>query len=525
MDGAFEFLEEKPKTDVKKFLPLLGMLKKAFPETRVIISKARMIEDFIEAGIDPGKVDSVKGYTDGNIVVLNPGKLDYETPIHEFGHLWAQATRQLRPDLYTKGVELIRKSPYWIEIQEKAKDKNSVYYGYDTSRMQEEAMATMIGQAGSKFFTEQQDVKAWDKLRNQIWDWINAKLGIKKVEDLTYDQFAKLAVTEILTGERFITEGQQELIDNSLIYNALQVPVGATRDYTPSTKPAAEIDTHGVFNGKALKKEALNTANKYWDELQNGGWIGYTTGDYGDHLVGTSKWNPKVNAKIESKVRGLREEFAKEGLSFMRDPKNPGFHIVKKAPTLSFLESVKAPIKSLVNKRDQLALDSHYYQQLVNMTEGKKWTKGKLNAVDTKELNRLSGIIESLRQETSDAEAQQSVEDFKKAKMDQLEDAKDRLDTIRAVIAQKRREASEKRTHAVKEIQKEEQFKNESIADLFDDYDSASETGYFNFLEESPQSEMDNEVKDGLIKSINRNIKSGLAPRNKKSAYLSLIHI
>ena len=98
MDGAFDFLEGK-KTDVKKFLPLLGKLKKNFPGSKIIISKARMIEDFIEAGIDPSKADNVKGYTDGSTVVLNPDLLDLETPIHEFGHIWAQQTRSLRPDL------------------------------------------------------------------------------------------------------------------------------------------------------------------------------------------------------------------------------------------------------------------------------------------------------------------------------------------------------------------------------------------------------------------------------------------
>ena len=337
MDSAFDALESKPsKTDVKRFLPLLGMLKRSFPEVKVIISKSRMIEDFIEAGIDPGKADNVKGYTDGNTVVLNPERLDYETPIHEFGHIWAQATRQLRPDLYAKGVELVKKSPYYLETLEKSKDKDSVYYGYSKARIEEEAMATAIGQAGQQFFKEQSDAKAWDALRKKIWDWISQRLGMKKIEDMTFDQFNKLAVTEILTGERFITEGQAELMENSLIYNALQVPVGSTKNYTPSTKPAVEIDTHGTFKAAALRKEALNTVNRYWDELNNGGWIGYTTGNYGSNLIGTPKFNAKLNAKIESKVDTLRDEFAKEGFTFKRDPKNPGFHIVKKAPVFDF---------------------------------------------------------------------------------------------------------------------------------------------------------------------------------------------
>ena len=350
MEGAFDFLEGKKPTDVKKFLPLLGMLKKAFPGTRVIISKKRMIEDFIEAGIDPGKADTVKGYTDGNIVVLNPDKLDYETPIHEYGHIWAQATRQSRPELYQKGVELMKQTPYWGELVEKSKDKNSVYYGYDQKRLEEEGIATMLGKSGESFFEQQEDISQWNDLARKIWDWIGQKLGINKVEDLTLDQFNKLAVTEIITGEQFIKPEDVAFTENSLIYNYLQVPVGSTRDYTPSTKPVAEVDTHGVFNTKKLKNEALNTINRYWNELSNGGWIGYTTGSYGDAVIGTPKYNKALNDRIESKVKGLRSEFAKEGLDFKIDPKNPGFHIVRK-PNFAFLEETPKAKESKTVKK------------------------------------------------------------------------------------------------------------------------------------------------------------------------------
>ena len=142
-------------------------------------------------------------------------------------------------------------------------------------------------------------------------------------------------------------KGKKSPVENSLVINALEVPVGSTRDHSQSQKPVAEVDTHGVFNGKKLKQEAYNKINKYWIELQNGGWIGYTTGTYGDAVVGTPKFNAQLNSKIEAKVDGLRKEFAKEGYTFKQDPKNPGIHVVRKSG-LSFLEDT--PNKDYVRK-------------------------------------------------------------------------------------------------------------------------------------------------------------------------------
>ena len=393
MDGAFEFLEGKGPT-VKKFLPLLGMLKRAFPGVKVIISKARMIEDFIEAGIDPGKADHIKGYTDGNVVVLNPDKLDYETPIHEFGHIWAQATRLNRPELYQKGVELMKQTPYWNELIEKSQDPDSVYYGHSKKRLEEEGVATMLGKSGESFFEQQEDISQWNELSKKIWDWIGQQLGISKIENLTLDQFNKLAVTEIITGEQFVKPEDVTRTEKSLITEYLQVPVGSTRTYTPSTKPVAEVDTHGSFNGKKLKAEALNTINRYYDELSNGGWIGYTTGTYGDAVVGTPKFNAKLNSKVEAKVKGLEQTFKEEGYEFKQDPQNAGFHIVRKSG-LEFLE--ESP-----KKKTQQALTDHATKELAArisevLEPENPGAVHKFSKVSKEAREKLSATLEDLR--------------------------------------------------------------------------------------------------------------------------------
>ncbi len=416
---ATKAASSKNKTKVQVLLPLLAKLKKAFPGTKIIISKARMIEDFIEAGIDPAKAENIKGYTDGNVVVLNPDKLDVETPIHEFGHLWAQATRSERPELYQKGVELIKKSPYWLELLEKRDNQpDSVYYGYSDARLLEEAIATAIGQQGAALFETAPEQSAWDNLRTQIMEWLSQKLGVAKIEDLTLDQFLKIANTEILTGEKVIKPEDVLETEQSLVTEFLEVPVGTTRDYSPTTKPMAEIDTHGAFKGGKLSAEVDGVLQRL-NNLEGGGYLLWTTGSYGS-AVPQHKRNPKLNSRIEAKVNGMKKYLAGKGFTLKQDPKNPGTHIVKKS--FSFLEEdvskntnnlEKAIEKKIKNILKPYKTPSPYKYSRVNH-ETKNVLKSTLADIQKRsgtltheQLSKLDALVDSAVVEGKELKSQQ----------------------------------------------------------------------------------------------------------------------
>ena len=209
MDGAFEFNEKpfkaKPRT-VKELTPLLGMLKRAFPNNRIIISKALMMERLIESNqIDAANAvaeNRIKGFVVDGVVYLNPGALDFETPIHEFGHVWAKLTRSIRPDLYLKGLELLRDSSVWKEIHDRAASGKSVYSKLNETQLQEEVMATAIGRYGDQMFENLTEQKRWDSWVKSMFSWIQQQLGLKDpLQDMKLSDFMNIAVTEILTGK------------------------------------------------------------------------------------------------------------------------------------------------------------------------------------------------------------------------------------------------------------------------------------------------------------------------------------
>ena len=370
MDGAFDFLERDSfsptRINMKEAATLIGKLKRAFPGVRVVISRAKMAERLLESGqtdaAASAKDGTIKGFVDprSGIIYLNELKLDVETPIHEFGHLWAQATRRLRPDLYMKGLDLLREHPIWKEVHDKAKNPKSVYHGLDETQLAEEVMAHAIGRYGDVAFlnTEGFDGPAWKSYVKNVFGWIQNQLGIKKpFADIRLGEFLNIAVTEMMTGKQTIEPIDTVRMNKSFVTQFLEVPTGSTRDYTPSTPPITEFDTHGVFNGKAVAKELYTGLNRYWDDIQQGGWIGYTTGSYGSAVEGTSKFNEKLNARIESKVKRAREIVEGEGLQFKRDPRNPGFHVISKPqPITAFKETPKQQNASGLKKTVEKAI-------------------------------------------------------------------------------------------------------------------------------------------------------------------------
>ncbi|MFA6859379.1 MAG: hypothetical protein WCR48_06665, partial [Bacteroidales bacterium] len=63
---------------------------------------------------DDNKV--VYGCASQGVIYLNEEKMNPNTPIHEYTHLWFAALKESNPELYTRGVELMKQMPIWDEV-------------------------------------------------------------------------------------------------------------------------------------------------------------------------------------------------------------------------------------------------------------------------------------------------------------------------------------------------------------------------------------------------------------------------
>lgn len=65
------------------------------------------------------KDGEVYGFTVGGKIYIDPRKVNAETPLHEYAHLWAEALRKMNPQEWQNVVELMKGTPVWDEVKRK----------------------------------------------------------------------------------------------------------------------------------------------------------------------------------------------------------------------------------------------------------------------------------------------------------------------------------------------------------------------------------------------------------------------
>lgn len=93
---------------------------------------------------------TVYGATVGGKIYLNRERLNPNTPIHEYTHLWFSALKDANPELYKRGVELMKQLPIWEEVKT---DPNYVELSGDDA-IASECLSRLVGDRGADKLTE-----------------------------------------------------------------------------------------------------------------------------------------------------------------------------------------------------------------------------------------------------------------------------------------------------------------------------------------------------------------------------------
>ena len=148
---------------------------------------------------------NVYGYvTSDGVIHLDASRMNANTPIHEFGHLWNDFTKKNNRKLYDKGVSLIKQSPYYWE---KVKN-NPAYQNLSEEQMIDEALAMAIGDKGEGFVNRSMKDRFVDWL-SDVWNSIKKLFGFSEqvnIEDMTLSDFTDMAVSELLGGKKLTTD-------------------------------------------------------------------------------------------------------------------------------------------------------------------------------------------------------------------------------------------------------------------------------------------------------------------------------
>lgn len=291
-----DWYEHSVKVDPKmqtRANAVLGILEKSGLASGVVKDQEAFDAALKAGGYQELVADGLTyGWTDGTNVYLNPKyfgtRAGLNTPIHEFGHLGIIATKKVNRALYDRGIELVKQTKEWKDIN----DPNGPYKDYqkDSDEKKAEEILTRFiakGSEGIDAATPKGVVAEIKKWVAAFWESLGKRIGIR---DLTPEQIAKMATVEdvadairaeMMTGREF---GTREL---SLQEGDLKAKILRFAKYSKPTSKSA--------------KAALEAAKKAWKELSEEQKV--ALGRYGD----TSVLKTQEARTIANGVRMLRE--------------------------------------------------------------------------------------------------------------------------------------------------------------------------------------------------------------------------
>ncbi|MDR2917856.1 MAG: hypothetical protein LBV72_00615 [Tannerella sp.] len=204
----FKSISERKLNGLVERLKTTGLAKDV-----ITLEKAEFIAEAERLSGQPMRTNGVVyGFvTPDGVIYLNKGVMNANTPIHEFGHLWNSFIKENNPELYARGVELIKQSEYWQKVND-----NPAYQGLSDEAKADEALAMAVGDKGEQIENRSLKKQFTDWL-SDLWNSIKEVFGIYEqvdIQDLTLEQFADMAAGQLLSGEN-ITQSIDDTENNN----------------------------------------------------------------------------------------------------------------------------------------------------------------------------------------------------------------------------------------------------------------------------------------------------------------------
>jgi hypothetical protein len=219
--GTSSRVAPSTKTNYEQFL---SRLSASFPGVEVVTDAAEfkaLIKDAYSNKLTT-KDQKVYGVVSEGKVYLNPSLENYNTPIHEFGHIWLNTAKALNSEAYQVGMDLVPDdSPYVQQVKDsknyqrviRQMKKDGSSPQEINTYIREEALALAIGNKGESFAkaAEKRNFKNW---LTDLFNFIKELTGIsdlssEQLQNLTLDEFAQAVVVDLLSQNELFAEAQE----------------------------------------------------------------------------------------------------------------------------------------------------------------------------------------------------------------------------------------------------------------------------------------------------------------------------
>lgn len=179
--------------------------------------------------------DVVYGAAVGGKIFLNADRLNPNTPIHEYTHLWDKACKARNPELWKRGVELMKQTSLWKEVEN---DPN--YAGLDEDGIAGEVHARLSGEHGAETL-ERLSKEAIDENGNlaeaamkasvigrlrkwlsEFWHWVKGTMtpwSREEAEKVSIEDFINMPLADLAKGTK-LNDNQYNAEERDIIDNA-----------------------------------------------------------------------------------------------------------------------------------------------------------------------------------------------------------------------------------------------------------------------------------------------------------------
>jgi hypothetical protein len=164
------------------------------------------------------------GFTFNGDIYLNNEVASSETYIHEFSHIFLDYLKANRPEVYQRGLELVRKElgSRNSEIKDIIEYVSRTQPNLQDESLENELIVEMLGRRGLELINEVKGKKGgiinWAK---DVWADIKSMLGISQMSNeelmnLDLEGYARALNVDLLSGERIGAEKNQDTKNNLL---------------------------------------------------------------------------------------------------------------------------------------------------------------------------------------------------------------------------------------------------------------------------------------------------------------------
>jgi len=302
VNGQESLIQNKPMRNGARMLnSMVRVMRLAFPNIQIEIVDNH---------------DAPIGQVKDGVVYMNAAKIQYDTPIHELGHIFNTILKKADPEAYMaleKQAEEILFSN--SEISKKVREK---YSHKSKEDMVEEMMATIIGFNSAdtvERFLEKMEArtdaqKLWDNIRltlKEVWGSIKKLLanafGIQafhvnqiKFKDKSLGEISNILTDLVLSGKTISYISSNDLLT---LNNKARESVSLSNETIKTTKDM--FDNFMSFEDKSDRKRNTSLLKLSNDIINNNGYIPDYWGER--EFIGTDLSDPKIIKKLNNIIK------------------------------------------------------------------------------------------------------------------------------------------------------------------------------------------------------------------------------